>query len=408
MPEMNAVMRGVIRTNVDLVAGGVGQVADGLVVGETEAAEDWFLVGQDNSTENGPYSVTPAGVWSRHAEMSEMAEFRYGTRILVGPGQVEAGDSEWYYAGPTNPTLGTALLDFKLRGWRTPLDAGAGLEKNGNKLQLPTRGGVQGTKTNPIITHDEKGIATAVQSGADAQTTLYEGLRAVYLAANALRIELGAILIPSVGILQFDDPVDKTNLSGLTVGWNYAYAYMSETGPAIELSPTVPDTPYRGGARLKTGDSTRRYIPNSAFYASGANTIRKPSKTRGFTRWILTQDAAPLRVVQGATNTTTVAVDISPVCPPTAVAVDVSGWLNNGDNSSTLYISAAGDGLQTVGVNSGAGQLAVGPHNAVSAVRMQNSGRIDLFGSASLHHHQSAVGASRSHHVDVRGYWEEV
>ncbi len=404
MPELTAVMRGVIRTNIDLVIGGIGQVPDGLSVGSTGATENWFLVGQNGGTDNGPYTVTPLGVWTRHTEMNESAEFTYNKKIVVQFGTTY-GNSEWYYAGVDNPTLGTTLLDFKLRSFEVPREAGMGLEDNAPFIQLPERAGVAGFWINPIVTFTDRGIAEGVTSGVASQTTLIEAMKTVYLSANSVRVEAGAIFVPGVGILEFDNAVDKTSLVLTANTWYYLYAYSSDGLPAIEVSSVAPDVPYKGSARSKTGDASRRYVPNSAFYASAANTIRRFTHIGNHTRWIADQNSA-LRVLSTATNTTSAAVDISAFCPPTADAVHVFGFVHNTDNQSVLYISAAGDGLQTIGVNSAAGQLASPATVAVSASRQVAVGRVALFGQRTLHHQQSAIGASRAHHIDLTGYDE--
>lgn len=413
MPELTAVMRGVIRTNIDLLTGGIGQISDGLVVGSTGATENWLLVGQNGGADNGPYTVTPLGVWARHTEMGASDDFIYNKKIAVQFG-VTYGNSEWYLSSPSNPTVGTTLLDFKPRSFEVPREAGMGLEDNAPFIQLPERPGVAGSWVNPIVTFTDRGVAEGVTSGAATQTTLVEAMKTAYLSANSVRVEAGAIFVPGVGLLEYDAAVDKTGLVLTANTWYYLYAYSSEGLPTIEVSTQRPASPYRGEARMKGGpdnttpdtspSTTHRYVPYSAFYAAAANTIWRFHKSGRFTRWVADLNTT-LRAVSSATNTTTVAADISSLAPATADMVEVAAQLVNSDNSSTLYVSASGDGLQTVGVAATAGQLYV--QVSTGSTRAQAFGPVALVNNTrTLHHAQTAFGASRLAHIEILGYYE--
>lgn len=134
--------------------------------------------------------------------------------------------------------------------------------------------------------------------------------------------------------------------------------------------------------------------------------MRRFHRSGGFTRWVADLNTT-LRVVSAAINTNTLAADISSLVPATADVVEVAAQLHNTDNVSNLYISAAGDGLQTVGAAPNGGQLYV--NTAQAAPREQASGPVALIGNArSLYYAQTGLGASRYAHIDILGYWEEV
>lgn len=370
---------------VNPVTGGVGQAVDGQTIVAGDAV---LLVHPPNGDAYAGPWIAATGAWSRATDWDVPADITLGDEWYVEDGAEYTG-TKWHFDDDAVPTsLNTDLLTISQLTRRRALEQGSGISISGT--------------TPPLITWT---------APSDVENTFIEGLRVEYLTANSLRIGNGACFIPTSGVVNADTDIDITGMTLTASTWYYLYAYDAGGGVlAVEYSNVAPvTTPYRGAARAKGpdvgSDLTRRYI--GAVYASATNTIRRFSRMSGsFTKWVVSQDGAT-RVVNGATNTTTASVDISAVCPPTARGVDASGWLNNANGATTLFITASGDGLQTVGTASGAGQLIVGPHNAANAVRMMNSGPIALAGLQALHYYQSDTGASRLHHVDVRGYYEE-
>lgn len=352
MPELSAVMRGVIRTNIDLVVGGIGQISDGLTVGSTGLTENWLLVGQNSSAENGPYTVTPLGVWARHPEMDLSAEFVYKTKIAVRDG-VRYVDSEWQYVGPDAPTLGTTLLDFKLHSLQVPREAGNGLEDNAPFLQLPERSGVAGTWINPILDITDRGVVESVASGAATQTTFIEAMNTVYLSANGIRVEAGAIFVPGIGLLEFEEAVFKLALTLTANTWYYLYAHNTDGLPQIEVSTQRPASPYRGASRMKGGpdntgpdvspSTTHRYVPKSALRSgSTANTLRPFEERGGWVYYLDDTAAAPFQVLMDGRASAYASVDCSAVVPPTATRALLQFQAESGNNFELKRSDMAG------------------------------------------------------------------
>ncbi|WP_017907406.1 hypothetical protein [Xanthomonas sp. SHU 199] len=117
------------------------------------------------------------------------------------------------------------------------------------------------------------------------------------------------------------------------IGWIHAYAAeVSNNTLGLELSTTGPDVAYRGTARTKTGDVTRRYL--------GSGRIETVGKLRGGRHVtvgsrgnyvLLDHSTASFQTPPQALNLSIVAltaptqqtIDLTPYIPPTAVVVEL-------------------------------------------------------------------------------------
>ncbi len=107
-------------------------------------------------------------------------------------------------------------------------------------------------------------------------------------------------------------------LSGLTAGSFYAvYVFDNAGTTAVEVSLTGPAAPYRGTARSKTSDPTRRFL--GWILAASATTMRKFSwGPRGVVLWLESIDATPFRVLTDGRATVKTTVPCAAVVPPTS------------------------------------------------------------------------------------------
>lgn len=83
----------------------------------------------------------------------------------------------------------------------------------------------------------------------------------------------------------------------------------------MEVVATVPAAPYNGTARMKTGDSNRRYMGPIKTNASG-QIFQFQHDATGFIHWLSAINTAPFRVLNGGVQTTPVAFALSPAVPP--------------------------------------------------------------------------------------------
>lgn len=367
MPELASPMRGVILENVDLTAGGVGQVSDGQTVGDTGAVEAWALFGQDVAGQNGAYTVTPAGVWARHPQMADPTALLYKTYVNVRGG-TRYKNSVWYYEGDSNPAPGAALT-FKLHALEVPRMAGNGLQDNAPFFQLPERAGVAGRWTNPTFLATDRGVIEDIESS-DVLQTLAEGAHVTRISSATLTVGPGRLYAPNAGVISWEATIVKTALVLTAATWYYLYARLAEGVAEIEVSAQRPAAPYFGAARVKGGgvggaldntnpdtqpDYSMRYVPNSAFYASQANTARRFRKLPGgrtlhLAPWDTAVADGGLTVhylaALPATADSPLATDLSALVPPTSRVADIEGRIVFVAAGSLLWARVPGTSLR--------------------------------------------------------------
>lgn len=157
-----------------------------------------------------------------------------------------------------------------------------------------------------------------VAAGASLWTlpTAIGGLYLEYTGPNSLRVTSGAAYIPGLGfLLDVPSAISKTGLSLAASVHHHVYLYRNGTTPDIEIATTAPAI-YRGRARIKTGDATRRYVGTAITNASGQILNFYHDET-GVT-YRETQDAAPFRVLTNGKQTAITAVSCAACVPVTA------------------------------------------------------------------------------------------
>ncbi|MCE4372072.1 hypothetical protein [Xanthomonas hortorum] len=117
------------------------------------------------------------------------------------------------------------------------------------------------------------------------------------------------------------------------VGWLHAYGYEASNNTlGLELSATAPDTAYRGTARTKTGDASRRYLGSGRIEAVGK--LRGGRHVSVGTRGnyiLLDYSTASFQTPPMAFNLsitlltapTQQTIDLTPFIPPTASVVEL-------------------------------------------------------------------------------------
>jgi hypothetical protein len=407
-----------VETENNITRSGTGQIVDATVVNSGDVV---LLTQQTTSAENGLY-VAGSGTWARHTDFATNTQMLKGTTFFIEEGSPYNEGSEWFFStsnpAPSGITVGATDLYFDRRSWPTPVLAGTGVDVEGGTVSLREQLDVQGIYVNPVVQYNSQGIAVDAASDLLPEGLL-EGLRLKWLSTNSVEIGEGRAWIPGANSgegapIIVDFPITKSGLSLTAATWHYLYLWDNGGTPDVEVSTQVPASPYYGGAMVKGGpnnttpdaspDETRRLI--EAVYAPAVNTLRRfEDMGNGFMRWIADLNST-LRAGSSLTQTVGTDLDVSAFAPPFADGVDIAFFLVNSDNASTLFISAAGDGLMTSGGSESAGQLWVGVTSGTS--RQQTSGPVAFAGSTVLRHRQTAVGASRSGNIDIMGYYRRL
>ena len=177
------------------------------------------------------------------------------------------------------------------------------------------------------------------------------GLSLTWGSASSISVEPGEAYIQgSSSTLSSGSTITKSSLSLSNSTFYHVYFYSNGGTPDIEISTTAPAAPYKGSARSKTSDTSKRYLGSFLTDASG-QVIRFQTVSIGnkleFT-WIAQNNVAPFRILGGGTATTPTAVSASGVIacdavshivacglmgtstPPCDLTIGVSGVMDSG------------------------------------------------------------------------------
>lgn len=165
-----------------------------------------------------------------------------------------------------------------------------------------------------------------------------QGLRLVYTAANALRVDPGAATIQSLNYpVNVAAAIAKTGLTLTAATWYHVYLFMNGSTPDIEVVTTAPTAAYHGTARSKTGDTSRRYLGSVRSLA--ANTLAKfeHSPELGSMTYHENINAAPFIVLSAGTATAATSVSCTTAVPVTGVSAKLTA--NNNATGQIIYMS---------------------------------------------------------------------
>jgi len=215
------------------------------------------------------------------------------------------------------------------------------------------------------------------EQGLIEDTAYINGLNVNYTTSGSFSVTNGAAFLPSAnkflivtGTLTASFTPVATNNSG---SWQHVYMYDNAGVTSIEASTTVPSNPYRGVARTKSGDTSRRYL-GSLYCDTGGYLFKFTSAVHGNVlkmNWMPTSPTVfPFRVAIGVASTT-------PVTLPITHLVPVSGAFIGALVQVTLALGAAADISAAVGASippevSGvaAGEINLRIENAKAAASM--------------------------------------
>jgi hypothetical protein len=362
---------------------------------QTVAGDAVLLASQADPARNGVW-VVAAGSWARRTDLDTSAEHSPGVWVRVLDGTTQAG-TRWYLR-TTGITLGTTALEWRKDGEGGELVAGAGLQKSGREFSLPERSGVAGTRTNPTITTDERGIVTSVSAGS-VPTSHREGLQVEYVSANSLTIRAGAAYVPALGrVLELPADITKSGLVLTANTWYYLYLFEGPSGPDVEIVTTAPASPYRAGARVKGPDSgpdnTRRFLDEVR--AKGTNTLMRWRDSGNLRRWV-EDEVTTLRALTNGNATTATTIDLSPWVPPTSRLAHVVLEASYNTVAGVARLSATTDGLDLT-----AGQAQLTSICGANASRIPKTGDVETNAIQNIRYRVGDAGMSAF--VNVLGY----
>lgn len=216
------------------------------------------------------------------------------------------------------------------------------------------------------------------------------GLEMQWDSGTGLTVKTGAAYIESVG--KVVDVAANITKSGLTLSnsiWYHVYLYLNSGVPDIEIVTDAPAAPYKGMARSKTADSSRRYIGSVKTGASGGIIkFRHLVKTNSIRYYSAYSNQAVLSLGKGTTPTT---VNVSPFVPLTSIIAQ--GFMLNASTDQAVYMTNS-----DVGSDATTAPLAFIQANGVVI------GEILLDANQTLIYQYAAAPAGNGFFINVTGY----
>lgn len=136
--------------------------------------------------------------------------------------------------------------------------------------------------------------------------------------ANNISVSPGAAWIQSLNkVVSVSTSLSPPSATGLTAStWYWVYLYVDANGQAqVELVTTVPGAAYRGSARSKSTDTSRRMVGGVRTDSTGRI---MPFVVRSDTEYLWSEAdfAAPYRLINGVQNASRTLQDLSSLAPP--------------------------------------------------------------------------------------------
>ena len=202
--------------NIDISSGLLaGTTIDGVTLGANNRV---LLVGQSTASENGVYSVGAAVPAARVFDLDTGTEFP-SAAIFVSEGTANA-DTGWVCTNDTSPTIGTTAITFVQFTSLGQINAGNGLTKTGNTLDVNVGNGIQITSdavavklaSNKGLSVDANGVAVSLAAN-----------KGLSVDANGLAVQVKAnsgIIVDSNGVsvsLEANKGLEFSGTGGLQV-----------------------------------------------------------------------------------------------------------------------------------------------------------------------------------------------
>ena len=246
------------------------------------------------------------------------------------------GDATWTvnFNGTANATAAITLAN-----------TGVGAGTYG-AVTVNAKGLVTAASTATPIANGGTGSTTAAAARAalgvlDLGTDYISGLQLVRVSGTALTVTSGgAYLVGASSVLQVSADIVLSGLSLTASTLYHVYLYSNAGTPAVEVVTTAPSTVYRGKARTKTGDTSRRYLGSVYVLSAGGMAPFVHDLSSGKIMYLEAAFGGPLMVVNGGQATAVTNVT-SAALPSTATAVDILA-VNAATTTGVLNIGATG------------------------------------------------------------------
>lgn len=214
---------------------------------------------------------------------------------------------------------------------------------------------------------------------------------------SGLTISSGAAWIPGLNkVLNAPSAIIPAAGTPLANTMYYGYLFSNGGTPAVEFSTTVPSSPYKGSARTKSGDNTRRYIGAIKTNASArifnfqhfknGDVFYKENQSQTVAPWALGNPTSP-----AATGTT---YSLGPNATAANRVVPVTSrlaWIAIYISSGIMTLSTSDDPLTDT---SGTGRAVQGPAMVLHAVPL-NSVQDFIMSSGAVHAYVSGYRDDR-------------
>jgi hypothetical protein len=237
-----------VATTGNITLSGV-QTIDGITL---VAGNRVLVKNQTAGADNGIYIVA-SGAWTRAVDFNTSDKVTSGAFTFVEEGTASA-DSGWVLSTPNPITLGTTVLSFAQFSGAGQIEAGDGLTKTGNTLNV--------------------GGGTGIVANADNVALEGQALALHNLATNGLFARTGAATVAARSIATSGTGISATNGNG--VAGNPTLALTAALSSVGGLTPAADRIAYYTGAStavLTTLSSFGRSLIDDADAAAGRTTL---------------------------------------------------------------------------------------------------------------------------------------
>lgn len=220
-----------------------------------------------------------------------------------------------------------------------------------------------------------------------------DGLKMEWVSGTSYRLTSGSCYIPSLDqIVEFPSAITKSGLTLTASTWYHLYAFVNAGVLDVEAVTTVPDSPYSGTARTKTGDTSRRYIGSFKTDSSGA-IIGFDSLSGGLLLYrIPSASFGNFQILAGGASTTPVDLDCSGYIPVTSRAGYFQLQINAGTLTNLMPSGVTASPIADLVVTRGA---SIGIY--MGLCRIGNAQKVAY----------QANDASSTTYVWIKGYYED-
>lgn len=144
------------------------------------------------------------------------------------------------------------------------------------------------------------------------------GLKLSYTSYNSITVGTGMCYSQAGDLIDVTSPITQTLVSSANTFF-HVYIYKSGASIVVDFSTTAPNSPYKGTARSKIGNTSMRYLGTILTNSVGdiKNFTHNPS-TNYFAYQKFQANASPHRVLSGGTAATATSVSLTGIIPSTS------------------------------------------------------------------------------------------